>query len=118
MRFSSCNCKKTNAILIAAGGSGTYQVDEKITQATTGAVGRVVEWDSTNRILYYVQEKYANYGLDSSGNLTAFSGANVITGANSNAQHTPSTSTSGIQQMVLYLQVDMQTQNSQGILVK
>ena len=28
----------------------TYTVDEKITQATTGAQGRVVEWDATNRI--------------------------------------------------------------------
>ena len=63
------------------GGSGNYTVDEKITQSTTGAQGRVVEWDSTNKILYYVQEKYANYGLDTAGNLTAFSGTNAIAGA-------------------------------------
>ena len=49
---------------MASGGSGAYQVDEKITQASTGAQGRVVEWDATNRILYYVQEKYSTYGLD------------------------------------------------------
>ena len=65
------------------GGSGTYTVDEKITQATTGAQGTVVEWDSTNKILYYVQEKYANYGIDTAGNLTLFSGANAISGATS-----------------------------------
>ena len=42
---------------MAAGGSGTYQVDELITQASTGANGRVIEWDATNSILYYHQEK-------------------------------------------------------------
>ena len=94
--------RTTNAILITSGGNGTYQVDEKITQATTGAVGTVVEWDSTNRILYYVQEKYTNYGLDASGNLTAFSGANAVTGANSNAVFTPSTSTSGTTNGVVF----------------
>ena len=94
--------RTTNAIILASGGSGNYQVDEKITQATTGAIGTVVEWDSTNRILYYVQEKYTNYGLDSSGNLTAFSGANAITGANSNAVFTPSTGTSGTTNGVVF----------------
>ena len=90
----------------AAGGSGTYTVDEKITQATTGAQGRVVEFDATNRILYYVQEKYANYGVDSAGNLTAFSGANVITGADSNAQHIHLLPQLQIQQTVLCLQME------------
>tara|TARA_Y100001972_G_scaffold85597_1_gene104736 strand:+ start:855 stop:2360 length:1506 start_codon:yes stop_codon:yes gene_type:complete len=84
--------RTTNAILMASGGSGNFSVDEKITQATTGAQGRVVEWDSTNKILYYVQEKYANFGLDTAGNLTLFSGANAVTGADSSASHTPSTS--------------------------
>jgi hypothetical protein len=36
--------------------SGTFVNDEKITQASTGAIGRVVEWDTTNTILYYQQE--------------------------------------------------------------
>ena len=94
--------RTTNAILMAAGGSGNYIVDEKITQATTGAVATVVEWDSTNKILYYVQEKYTNYGLDSSGNLTAFSGANAVTGATSNAVHTPASSTSGTTNGVVF----------------
>ena len=94
--------RQTNALLLAAGGSGTYTIDEKITQATTGAQGRVVEFDATNRILYYVQEKYANYGLDSAGNLTAFSGAHVITGADSNAQHTLAASTSNTTNGVVF----------------
>ena len=94
--------RTTNAIIMAAGGSGNYITDEKITQASTGAVGTVVQWDATNKILYYVQEKYTNYGLDTNGNLTAFSGANAITGATSNAAHTPSTGTSGTTNGVVF----------------
>jgi len=86
---SLSTARTTNAILMASGGSGAYQVDEKITQATTGAQGRVVEWDATNRILYYVQEKYSTYGLDTVGNLTLFSGLNAVTGATSGAAFTP-----------------------------
>ena len=87
---------------MASGGSGNYIVDEKITQATTGAIGTVVEWDSTNKILYYVQERYTNYGLDTNGNLTLFSGANAISGATSGADHTPSTGTSGTTNGVVF----------------
>ena len=94
--------RTTNAIIMASGGSGTYQVDELITQASTGAQGRVIEWDATNRILYYVQEKYTSYGLDSSGNLTAFSGANAVTGSSSSAVFTPSTATSGTTNGVVF----------------
>lgn len=94
--------RTTNAILMASGGSGSYQIDEKITQATTGAIGTVVEWDATNRILYYVQEVYTNYGLDANKNLTAFSGANAVTGANSSAVFTPSVATSGTTNGVVF----------------
>ena len=83
------------AILTAAG-SGSFTVDEKITQASTGAVGKVVEHDTTNNILYYMQTRFNNAGLDSNGNLTAFSGTNVITGADSGVTRTPSTSTSTV----------------------
>ena len=86
---SLATARTTNAILMASGGSGSYQADEKITQTSTGAQGRVVEWDATNRILYYVQEKYSTYGLDTSGNLTLFSGLNAVTGATSDAAFTP-----------------------------
>ena len=77
------------------GVSGSYVVDEKITQTTTGAVGKVVEWDSSNNILYYIQTRHTNDGIDSDGNLTAFSGTNVVTGAGG-ATGTPTTSTSTI----------------------
>jgi len=69
--------------------SGTFTVDEKISQASTGAIGKVVEWDSTNSILYYQQERYTDYGTDSVGAYVAFSGVNAITGASSAAAGTP-----------------------------
>ena len=72
--------------------SGTFTADEKITQASTNAVGRVVEWDSTNSILYYQQERYSDYGTTSVGSYIAFSGANAITGASSSATGTPDSS--------------------------
>ena len=77
------------------GVSGSYVVDEKITQATTGAIGKVVEWDSTNNILYYIQTRHTNEGIDSNGNQTAFSGTNAVSGAGG-ATGTPTTSTSTI----------------------
>jgi hypothetical protein len=73
--------------------SGTYDGDEKISQATTGAIGKVIEYDSTNSILYYVQERYGDYGTNSTtGANVAFSGANIVTGATSGATGTPDAS--------------------------
>ena len=74
--------------------SGTYTADEEINQASTGAVGKVIEYDSTNKILYWYQTRFPDCGTDSSGNLTAFSGANAITGQSSSAAATPNTSSS------------------------
>jgi len=74
--------------------SGTFTADEEINQATTGAVGKVVEYDSTNLILYYYQTRFPDVGTDTNGNLTAFSGANAITGQSSSASATPNTSDS------------------------
>ena len=74
--------------------SGTFTADEEINQATTGAVGKVVEYDSTNKILYYYQTRFPDVGTDSNGNQTAFSGANAITGQSSSASATPNTSNS------------------------
>lgn len=88
---SSSTARQTYKVTLAAAPSVAYEIDEKITQSTTGAVGRVVEWDADNNIIYYVQERYENYGIDADGNLTAFSGANTITGANSGAAATAST---------------------------
>ena len=75
------------------GVSGTFTVDEEINQATTGAVGKVVEYDSTNKILYYIQTRHNDEGVDSNGNQTAFSGTNAITGQSSSASGTPTSNT-------------------------
>jgi len=89
----------TKAVLLT-GSPGTFTVDEEINQATTGAVGKVVEFDSSNNILYYIQTRFNDEGVDSNGNLTAFSGANTITGQSSSATGTPSTSSSTVDSVV------------------
>ena len=88
---SSTTARQTYAVKFATA-SGTFDVDEKISQASTGAIGKVVEWDSTNKILYYQQERFGDFGTNSStGAYVAFSGANLITGATSGATGTPQT---------------------------
>ena len=73
-----------------SGSPGTFQVDEKITQENTGAIGKVVEYDSTLQILYYVQERFGDHGTNSStGAYVAFSGADTVNGATSSAAGTP-----------------------------
>ena len=74
--------------------SGTFAADEEINQASTGAVGKVVEYDATNKLLYWYQTRFPDVGTDSDGNATAFSGANAITGQTSSASATPNTSSS------------------------
>ena len=80
---------------------GTFTIDEKISQSSTGAIGKVIEWDSANRLLYYIQTRFTDEGVDSNGNATAFSGANVITGATSSATGTPSTASETVDSVVL-----------------
>ena len=74
--------------------SGTFTADEELNQATTGAVAKVIEFDATNKILYYYQTRFPDVGTDTNGNLTALSGANAITGQTSSAAATPNTSSS------------------------
>ena len=74
--------------------SGTFDADEVITQASTGAVGKVVEWDSTLSLLYYQQESFKGFGTNATtGNYVAFSGTNAITGSTSSATGTTGAST-------------------------
>ena len=69
--------------------SGTFDADEVITQASTGAVGKVVEFDSTRSLLFYQQEEFKGVGtVSTSGNYVAFSGTNQITGGTSGATGT------------------------------
>ena len=78
-----------------ASATGTFEPDEKITQATTNATGRVVEFDASNNILYYQQEQWLNYGINSNSASSdyqqqiAFTGTNTITGGTSGATGTP-----------------------------
>ncbi len=95
---TSNTLRATRAVNVA-GITGSYVVDETITQTTTGAVGKVVEWDATNSILYYIQTRHVDEGIDTSGNQTAFSGTNLITGAGG-ATATPTTSSSTINNVV------------------
>ena len=90
--------------ILLSGSRGSFTVDEKITQSSTGAVGRVVEYDSTNKILYYIQTRFNNFGLDTNGNLTAFSGTNTITGSDSGATGT-SSSTSTVDSVFVHFRL-------------
>jgi hypothetical protein len=82
--------------------SGTFVADEEINQASTGAVGKVVEYDATNKILFWYQTRFPDVGTDTNGNLTAFSGANAITGQTSSAAATPNTSSSATVNAVVF----------------
>ena len=98
---SAATLRATYAVKIASSPTpGTFTPDEEINQSGTGAVGKVVEWDSTNNILYYVQTRHNDAGADANGNVTAFSGANVITGQTSSATGTPDTSTQTVNSVV------------------
>ena len=89
---ATASTRRQTFVVKASSSSGTFEVDEKITQATTGAVGKVVEWDSTLSLLYFQQERFGDFGTDNStGDHSVFEGANVITGATSSATLTPST---------------------------
>ena len=86
--------RQTYAVKLASA-TGTFEADEVITQATTLAVGKVVEWDSVLQILYYQQESYKGFGTSAStGGLVAFSSTATITGGTSGATGTPSSTNS------------------------
>jgi hypothetical protein len=73
-----------------SGTPGSFQADEKISQATTGAVGFVVDFNSTTKVLRYIQPQFTDQGVDTNGNLTAFASTHTVTGATSSATGTPS----------------------------
>jgi hypothetical protein len=88
---ASASTRRQTFVVKASSVSGTFEIDEKITQATTGAVGKVVEFDSTNSLLYFQQERFGDFGTNSTtGDHSVFEGTNVITGATSSATFTPS----------------------------
>jgi len=94
---ASATTKRMTYVVKFSSSSGTFDVDEQITQATTGAVGRVVEWDASRRLLYYTQERFSTYGTaQTTQSYTAFSGTNTITGSTSGASGTPSSTASDV----------------------
>ena len=95
--------RTTNTIKVSGTIGTNYQADELITQATTGAQGRVIEFDATNKILYYAQEKYTSYGLDTNKNLTAFSTNAAVTGGSSSASYSVDTGHSATTNGVVFV---------------
>jgi hypothetical protein len=80
---SSDNTRRQTYAINFSNVTGSFVIDEKIVQSTTGAVGKVVDWDSTNNILYYIQERHLNHGVTSSYDYIPFSGSNNVEGTDS-----------------------------------
>ena len=87
---------RTTYAMKFSGSPGTFTADETITQTNSDsfvATGKVVEYDSTLKILYYQQERFGGYGaLSSTGGQYAFSGTGTVTGGSSSATGTPDSS--------------------------
>jgi len=99
---SATTLRATYAVRFAASPTpGTFQIDEQIIQSSTNATGVVVDWDSTNRILYYSQTRFSGKGIDASANKVAFSGTNIISGLSSGATGTPGTTTGTVNNVSL-----------------
>tara|TARA_X000000950_G_scaffold285925_1_gene393248 strand:+ start:7530 stop:9023 length:1494 start_codon:yes stop_codon:yes gene_type:complete len=89
---ATASTRRMTYVVKFSSNTGNFDVDEQITQSTTGAIGRVVEWDTSRKLLYYQQERFSTYGTaTTTQSFTAFSGANNITGSTSGAVGTPST---------------------------
>jgi hypothetical protein len=95
--LTDITARATFAVKLSASPSpGTFLVDEEINQATTGATGKVVEWDSSNNILYFSQFRHNDAGVSTSGDQIPFSGSGVISAPGSSATGTPDISTQTI----------------------
>ena len=100
---ASANTLRATTAIKLTGVSGSFSVDEKITQSSTGAVGKVIEFDSTNAIIYFVQSRHSNEGIDANGNQVAFSGSGQISGEGGTpASATPDTSHSATTNNVVF----------------
>ena len=89
---AATTARQTRAVHLASFTGTGFVIDEEITQVG-GAVGRVIEWDASNKLLYYQQERFQRYGTTHTGKIgkeTAFTGSTTIVGAASNG--TPDTS--------------------------
>ena len=68
-----------------SGTPGSFLVDETITGGTSGAKGLVVAFDSTTKILKYIQTQWT--GVTTAGDETAFAALEVVTAAFSCNRH-------------------------------
>ena len=68
--------------------TGNYSYGESITQQSTGAIGRVVSWDSGTKTLKYSQDRFSS---TTNGILNLFSGTGAIVGQTSTVSGVPST---------------------------
>jgi hypothetical protein len=84
------------AIKFPSATTTNFMQGEIITQSSTGAVGRVVHWDSVTKVLRYYQNEYTTELQSAAGKLqykfVPFSGQNAITGGSSGTTLTPDTS--------------------------
>ena len=72
--IATASTRRMTYVVKFSSNTGNFDVDEQITQATTGAVGRVVEWDNSRKLLFYQQERFSSYGTaTTTQSFTAFS---------------------------------------------
>jgi hypothetical protein len=87
---TSSTLSAAKTITLASGVTGTFSVDELITGGTTGATGKVIDYDSTTRVLKYYKSSTENF--------IAFNSTETITGGTSGAVGTANaTGTSEVQ---------------------
>jgi hypothetical protein len=92
------------SIKFPSGTSSDFLVDEIITQSGTNAVGRVVDWDSSTKVLKYYQSEYEDVSTGTSGGaFNLFSGANTVTGSTSSSAVTPDLTYSGTSNNVTFV---------------
>ncbi len=72
-----------------ASSPGTFLADEKITGNSTGAIGYVVDYNATSKVLRYIQPQFANQGVATDGDLVNFTTSDTVTGATSTISGTP-----------------------------
>ena len=85
------------AMKMPAATNVNFDIGELITQASTGAKGRVIHWDSITKVLRYYQNEHIDetQGGQNQYKLVPFSGANAVEGAISGVSATPDTAASG-----------------------
>ena len=62
--------------------NGAQSLSSGVAYTTADPQGIVVEWDASNRVLFYVQNAYTDQGMDASKQTIPFCGAGTITGTN------------------------------------